>query len=76
MKKYIFLAVGIFLLSGCVEKKLDLCKVKKIKCLAECKVEYKEGVKYKLCEAKCYTAYSACKTKEKIEEGIEKIKGD
>jgi hypothetical protein len=53
-----------------------LCTAKKIKCLAECKVEYKEGIKYKLCETKCYTAYTACKTKEKIKEGIEKIKGD
>jgi hypothetical protein len=77
MKKYFLILSGsILFLTGCASKKVDLCTAKKLKCLGECKIEYKEGIKYNLCKTKCYTIYTGCKAKEKVEEGIEKIKGN
>jgi len=69
MKKITLMLIpGLFFI-GCSSKIIDPCQAKEKICVAKCKVSYPdEGIKYKLCKAKCFTIYNGCKLKEKAQE--------
>ena len=64
MKKYALFLIPLFFIN-CASKIIHPCEAKKKICLTECKIK-EDGIKSKVCEAKCYAIYGKCKLKEKL----------